>query len=123
MTPPEFVKLIHFLVDNSARSGAKELLKHPPGRNPGDTILNISQWYIKLLEQDRANVDAVIDIASNLSTYKFLALLDGLARIDEGEIPGRLKLYYERDGIEHLLNDENDEFLSSLIKDYGIPPI
>lgn len=76
-----FIDGFVFRVFRSAVSGTKSLLTNPPGRSPAPALVALSQWYTRLSDNDRAQVDAIIAMASDLATFNAAAVLDGSARV------------------------------------------
>lgn len=108
MNKHEFVDVIRFNAVDSTIDGLKSILASPPGRSPHKDLVEESNWYNGLNEVDRAMVERIIRRSIESSAFSFLALLDGVSTIEAGPNKGVLKLIYEKDGKQILLNDEKD---------------
>jgi hypothetical protein len=117
MMPREFVEAVKVAVQRGAETGLRTVLKQPPGRRPDPRLSALSSWYTALAPDDRAMVDAVLDLAAEQATYNFLLVLDGLIAVESFGGKGRLLLLHEGSGIRTLLNDPKGEQLTSIFKE------
>jgi hypothetical protein len=46
--------------------------------------------------------------------FGFLCVLDGVSAIEDGEVKGKLNLFYEKHGKQQLLNDPQEEYLHDI---------
>jgi hypothetical protein len=110
----EFVKIIREVVLNSTVNGIHKTLLHPPGRRPAEGLVEMSNWFLSLSDEDREMILRIIKLTSRDTAFSFLCILDGVVAI-EGPDKGNLKLYYERRDEKILLNDQSKINLHELI--------
>ena len=116
MNAKAFVRAIRESVYENVATAVTEALESPPGRRPNAELVRLSEWFHTLGPSDRANLTRVADMAADLATYNFLAVLDGVRAIEPVGPKGHLELFH-RDGEGlTLLNDEEGEELASLYK-------
>ena len=114
MNSEEFVDAIRNVVWKSTVSSMSKLLAKSPGRSPSKELIEKSNWYNSLDEDDREMVTKIIDESARIAVFGFLCVLDGARAIEDGD-KGLLKLYFEKDGNQILLNDQNRQALHDLL--------
>jgi len=117
MTRSEFAKNIRIAVEQSASLGIEDFYESVPGRKPDEEDLVISHWFTDLDASDRLMVRALLERTARQATYNFFLVLDGLSAFDDSDPKGELELFYVRGEERLLLNDFNEQALSSLFKD------
>jgi hypothetical protein len=115
MNQEEFVEAIKITVLENSIEAVKSNLVNPPGKEPSKELVILSEWYNKLGDQNRSFVDKVISMTSDMATFGFLCVLDGVRAIEDSPDKGRLILTFTKDNKEVLLNDEDGEFLHDLL--------
>lgn len=117
MNTDEFMRSIKVAVYKAAAAGTVEALKKPPGRRPDPGLVACSEWFNTLRPKDRDAVAQVVDMAAKQATYNFLLALDGLIALEPRGPKGKLELFFSKGDVRVRLNDQSDEFLSSLFKE------
>jgi hypothetical protein len=116
MNTQEFVKALKTVaVDNALETIFSQLAK-PAGRKPNDKLLTLSVIFNQMSNEDKKILGQVIVMASNLAAYSFLGILDGTIQIEDAGPKGELKLFFEKNGESILLNNPNEEELTSIFK-------
>lgn len=116
MNREEFVKSIKENVRDLSITGMIKNLADPPGRKPDQEMLKISQWYNGLNKLDKEMLFIVIKRAIDQSVFGFFAVIDGVRAIENNLVKGKLELYYNKESVELLLNNELDEYLHDIYK-------
>ena len=111
MNQIEFISAINNSVLKSSVESVKSILIKPAGRNPNKDLLSLSAWYNALDEVNKSLVDNVISMTSDMTTFGFLCVLDGVRPIEDGFEKGVLKLIYQKENTEVILAGDNAEFL------------
>ena len=115
MDQNEFVEAIKITVLKSAVQSVESVLIKPPGRQPNVKTLKLSAWYNDLNEGDKQKVQEVIQETAEMAEFGFFCVLDGVRTIEDSPEKGRLKLYFEKNGRQVLLNDPDDDYLHDLL--------
>lgn len=114
MTPQEFITKIRQVVCQSAITGTLAIIRKPPGRKPPENLVLLSQWFEKLSDTDKKNLEKVVAIATHQTTFGLLAVIDGVRQIEDTPLKGTLELHYKKDAKSVLLNTPNSEYLHNL---------
>lgn len=116
MDQEEFVEVIKMVVRDSSTNGFQKKLENPPGRSPDKKLIDLSNWYNTLDEQQKLNVKGIIAMAVDESVFGFLCVLDGVRSIAENleDSDAYLKLTYVNGVTENVLNNPNDDYLHDL---------
>jgi hypothetical protein len=114
MNAKEFVEVLKEVVEKSSAEGVIETMVQPHGRKPDVKLLNRSEWYNKLTDEDKKMVNEVVVESVQSALFGFLCVLDGVRSIEEDENKGMLKLCFEKDGQQVLINDPNEDYLHDL---------
>jgi len=115
MTPEEFVGIIDKKCVRLLVTGEEQTLLDPPGRSPHPSLIKLSQWYRSQSEDDREMIKQLITESSRGAIFHFFCTLDGVSRIDDGDEPGELELWYTRHNQRHLLNPQSGPMLHDLL--------
>lgn len=115
MNQHDFVNMIRVAVEEAASKGVIDALRFPPGRRPDPQLLNLSNWFNGLSEEERSYLFKVVQMTAQQTVYNLLLLLDGLLAIESGPDKGRIELTYNRGAARVILND-SDKLLSDLFK-------
>ncbi len=95
-------------------SAVGETALQPKGEEPYEVLVRLWDWYTNLPNRDRALVRHAMRIAAYGAVFNFLAVLDGLAVI-ENPPHGELRLTYtDPDGSQLQLNRPEVEELAGL---------
>ena len=114
MDQTEFVQVIKKVVTDSTIRSIEELITEPPGRMPQKKLIELSNWFKTLSEDDKKWLRQIIKDTASSSVFSFLCVLDGVKAIEAGGNKGKLLLYYERDGEQTLINDFDKELLHDI---------
>jgi hypothetical protein len=115
MTPEEFVKILRNSAMNAAVDGTAALLEKPPGRKPTRMLVEASNWYHTLTEEERAMLMRVINMATHQAVFGVLAILDGVRVVDNDLEKGSFHLTFRRGSVEWSLT--GTELLHDLFSD------
>lgn len=115
MDKQQFVTAVNARVVAGSVEGLKQILLQPPGREPHKDLVEESNWFKSLNEEDKAMVEKIIIRSVEQATFTFLCILDGVSAIEDGPNKGILKLVYEKDGKQVRLNDEDSDYLHDLM--------
>jgi len=99
--------------DSSVRA-TMSWLRKPAGRQPARRKVELSEWFNNLPDSDKTRVEQIVRESAELAIFSFLALLDGVAFIEQGEEKGRFELHYYRGGERLLVNDPQGEYLHDI---------
>lgn len=75
----------------------------------------MSNWFNNLSQVDKEVVLNVVTESVEMSVFGFLCVLDGASAIEDNETKRRLELLYIKNGIRHLLNDPEQDYLHDLL--------
>ena len=117
MTPEDFVKILRNRAMNAAVAGTAALLESPPGRKPSHELVEVSEWYHKLTEQDRTILMRVLRMTSYQAVFGVLAILDGVRTVNDGYDEGTFRLSFRMGDREWNLTASERGFLHDLISD------
>jgi hypothetical protein len=79
-----FVRAVFDGVYLAAIRDVRSILRKPPGRKPSPELVKLSQWYNSLGEDNQGCVDRVIADVADGAVFHFLAILDGVKPITDG---------------------------------------
>ena len=113
MNSEKFVEIIRKVLVNDSETSVISNLEEPPGRKPSQELVEMSNRYNQLNENDKTAVGKIIKESVETAIFGFLCILDGVSAI-ENENKGELKLYYENKDVQVLLNDPDEEFLHDI---------
>jgi hypothetical protein len=114
MDAHEFIDAIKLTVEESALETIKSNLSNPPGKKPDVSLVKMSQWFNALSERDKEMVLNVAREAAKSTLFGFFCVLDGVRTLENDYNKGELKLYFEKNGEQKLLNDTDGELLHEL---------
>jgi hypothetical protein len=114
MQAQQFVDAIKIAVVDGSIQSIKSNLSQPPGRKPEQKLVEMSAWYNKLTDEDKKMVLRIVRESIETSVFGFLCVLDGVSAIEDGEVKGKLNLFYEKHGKQQLLNDPQEEYLHDI---------
>ena len=116
MNQTQFVEAIRIAVIESSKNTIRSILHGPSGRQPKKEYVSLSHWFKDLSEADKDMVYSIIDETVETSVFGFLCVLDGVRAIESHQERGVLKLFYEKNEGDFLLNDpESPDFLHDLL--------
>jgi hypothetical protein len=105
MNSEDFIEAIKMVVRDSTVAGELSNLAKPAGRKPHPEMVEMSKWFNGLPDSDKGFVERVIKYSADLSVFSFLAVLDGVAVIENGSDKGDLELYYVKGDERVRLNE------------------
>lgn len=108
-----FIESINEVVRNSTISDILENLKEPPGRTPNKDLIELSQWYSNLTNEDVEYLKKVIAYSVDGGIFGLLAVIDGV-RTFEDDGDGILELIYKNNSENIQLNNPKNEYLHDL---------
>ncbi|NTD97646.1 hypothetical protein G6M26_08485 [Agrobacterium tumefaciens] len=117
MNQEQFVAVVKQNVVKSGVEGLIETYKNPPGRQPSESLLRMSNFYKALEDEQKSVLKEIILNAADTSVFGFLCLLDGVSSLNAyGGDSGHLKLIYVNDrlGMETMLNNSDGDFLHDI---------
>lgn len=114
MDQVNFVQLVKKVVTEDTIKSVEELITNPPGRSPQKRLVDLSNWFKGLSEEDKERLRELIKDSANSAVFGFLCAIDGVRSIDNPGDKGRLLLYYEKNGDRVLLNDPDQDFLHDI---------
>ena len=83
MTPEQFVDALRSVVCASATDDVIGNLTRPPGRSPAKALREMSAWYLRLGEPDRAMLKRIVEDAVHSTMFGVLCVLDGVRAIED----------------------------------------
>lgn len=93
MNQQTFVDSIRRHVRDAAVEGVLSILKRPPGRRPAQELLDLSAWYQRLADDDKARIERVLALVAHQVVFGLFAVVDGARTIEEQPGPkGRFEL-------------------------------
>ena len=114
ITPESFVDAVKTEVCEGMAKAVLETLTKPPGRAPRKETVELSKWFITLSESDRLRVAELVRFTSISVGFSFLAVLDGVKVVEDGDSRGELELFYRNGETLTRLNDPKGEMLHDL---------
>ncbi|HTE01191.1 MAG TPA: hypothetical protein VK668_18020 [Mucilaginibacter sp.] len=115
MDQNQFVEAIKIAVLESSKKATESNLLKPPGRQPAENLMGLSQWFNNLKTEDKEMVLKVLEQGVEATVFGFFCVLDGVRSIENQGEKGRLKLFYEKNHESVLLNNPDDEYLHNLL--------
>jgi hypothetical protein len=103
----EFVAAIRLAVEKSAVPECLDSYRDPPGRSPSAELVQLSQWYTALSEEDQSMVARAMQDAVRASVFGFFCVLDGVRAIEDGSDKGSLELWHVKNDSRTRVNDPN----------------
>src|SRR5690348_8881340 len=97
MNSEQFVNMLRTVVRDSAVSEELSVLQSPPGRQPAAALLQRSQWYLSLSEEQKELLSSIIGDVADRAVFGVLCVLDGARAIEDCQEKGRLELRYIKD--------------------------
>ena len=118
MNQEEFIRIIKIAVEQPSIDGVVSNLKQPPGKQPEQSLVQLSVWFNQLNDVEKGQVKNIIKMAVNHSIFGFLCVLDGVRSIRETNdgIDPVLKLIYDDSEKEIVLNDPEQDFLHDIYR-------
>jgi len=83
MNTEEFVAAIKKNVQEQAAKGLVKTFTAPPGRNPRDLLIQVSEWRARLMSDEQRLLDEVIAESVRVALFGFFAVVDGARGVDE----------------------------------------
>lgn len=110
----EFVHAIKIQTSDAAVKGVIRCLTNPPGRKPNEHLLQLSEWYNQMDDQDQSMLRKAIREAAEMAVFEFFCVLDGVSVIEDTPEKGELVLHYTKGTEKLLLNNPRGEELHNL---------
>jgi len=117
MNKEEFVEKIKLYVRDSGIETTIRLITHPPGRQPPENLVEIGDWYKLLNDDAKARIHQIVKLSIDTGLFGLFCVLDGARVIEEATERGELKLFYEKNGEQILLNEDKGEYLHDIFND------
>ena len=103
MTPSEFVSWLKTECRDAAVKDCIAAYESPPGRKPDQSLVEISNWFNALAEQDREMLVRVMSDVADSTLFGVLAVLDGARTIEEQGEKSVFHLSAHKAGIESVI--------------------
>lgn len=117
MDSNEFIQVLKTAVIHNVEMDIIKIYTHPPKRKKiSAKEQDIADWYDQLSEKEKSYVLNLIREGAVSAVFGFLCVLDGVRAIEDGGEKGNLKLYYEKNGENIFLNDQNKESLHDIFR-------
>jgi hypothetical protein len=117
MTAEEFVRVAKLQACDGAIDATISSLGSDGDKGSSPTEREDSTWYRSLNAEHRSIVNDLIAETAHQAVFSFLALVDGVASLGDGKLPGRLELFYKTGDQRSLLNDGRKEELHNLFNE------
>jgi hypothetical protein len=114
MNAEQFIDVIKEVVSEGSVKGVQSILVKPPGRKPSENLVAISEWYNNLNDGSKSMVIRIIRESVEMGIFSFLCVLDGVSAIENVPDKGVLKLIFDKNGHQILINDPKQVFLHEL---------
>jgi hypothetical protein len=115
MKPEQFVEALKSECRDAAVLGCVEVFRHPPGRKPGQELLDISQWFNALPGPDREFVVTAMRHAADATLFGVLCVLDGVRTVEPAGEKTEFKLSAIKAGNESRISP-NETYLHDLLR-------
>lgn len=115
MNKKQFIEITKSEVKEVSVSGIIQVLTKPSGRNPAKNLVELSDFYNRMNNDERQKIHEIISLAIDNSIFGFLCVIDGVRAIEDTAPFGKLKLSYVNNDVEIVLNDD-DEYLHDIYK-------
>lgn len=114
MNSEEFIDAIKLAVRDSAVTGTLSLLQKPPGRTPRQDLLEMSEWFNSLSNEDKSMLARVLRLNADGAVFGFLAVLDGERIIEDSPEKGEFELFYVGKKEKVRLNGPGQDMLHEI---------
>jgi len=114
MDRKKFIDIVKSVVRDAAINSTVRILKNPPGRHPNAELIEKSNWFNSLSDQDRIMVEKIVAGVAHHTVFGMLAVIDGARVIDEAQEKGDLELYYVKGDRKVRLNPPESEPLHDI---------
>src|SRR5687768_10106031 len=104
MNRQNFIDAIKQVVIENSKIAIQSNLEKPSGKEPARQLVELSGWYNKLDIKDQSMILKLVRESIEMTVFGFLCVLDGVRAIENTEVKGHLKLYYEKEKKSVLLN-------------------
>ncbi len=105
MTPEDFVSALQKVVLEASVEATVATLERPPGRRPGQDLIEASAWYHSLSDESRAILCQVLGMTAHQAVFGCLAVLDGSRVIEDDAQKGDFNLIYRKGTEEWSITD------------------
>ena len=105
MDVSEFVQVIRQQVEQPAVDGCLKNYRNPPGRRPSESLVQLSDWYKSLADEDKTMLERAMRDSVNEAIFGFFCVLDGVRVIENGEEQAELELWHVKQGVRTRIND------------------
>ena len=111
MNVSEFVDAIRLTVERAAVDDCLEQYVAPAGRKPSADLIQLSDWYNSLSDNDKTMLRKAMSDAVHASLFGLFCVVDGARSIEDPQYRGEFELWYVRDGARTLINDPTENML------------
>jgi hypothetical protein len=98
MDSRQFIDLLRVAVRDGAASEVMTVRQKPPGMRPSEDLVNRSNWYNSLDDDQRRILSSIVLDAANRAVFGFLCVIDGVRAIENEGEKGRLELRHVKNG-------------------------
>lgn len=116
MTADQFVATAREIAERGAVRGVLDVLRRPPGRKPPRTLVELSDWFNGLSDDQGEKVERAIALGAQQALYNLLLVLDGTLPVSSDQRVQRFELYAEDEVGRTLINDNSAIELSAIFK-------
>lgn len=113
MTKEEFVVNMIKGVEKTALQSIDQKYSNPQFKWPSSESRELGEWYQRLDDEERCRIEKLAAETASFALYAVLAMLDGLAFLENTPEKGELLLYYEKNGQKVLINDPHEADLTA----------
>ncbi|MGC4053824.1 MAG: hypothetical protein QM757_32210 [Paludibaculum sp.] len=115
MNKEEFVQLM-FKIGAGTIDSVVEKLEKPTGRQPYESAVRRSKWYVDLNDENKAMIREVIRVSVQVTMMSVLCEFDGVGEVAGDPEDGILEIRYKESGREILITDPEQEELHGLYR-------
>lgn len=109
MNANNFVDVLKVVVKDSSIEGTISILESPPGRRPLKELIDLSNFYNGLTEDNKKLINQIIECAVDNTLFGMLCVIDGVRAIENSDDKGELILTYKKgDSLSNILNKDKD---------------
>lgn len=111
MDASEFVQAIRQQVEQPAVDGCLENYRDPPGRRPSESLVQMSDWYESLADEDKSMLERAMRDSADAAIFGFFCVLDGVRGVEDGKEQAELELWHVKQGVRTRINDPKQNML------------
>lgn len=117
MNGEEFVAAIRRFVLDAAVEDTLKVLHEPPGRRPRPDLVEASEWFSNLTDDDRRIVRGIIGFTAHSAVFGLLCVLDGVRQVEDSQSKGEFELHFVKGDSRRIVNPSDSPMLHDLLYD------